>query len=49
MRKKILVPIIIVVLLIATATTAFATSYTCTLDGSNTGSVKTASLTAKSV
>ena len=49
MKKKILVPIMIVVLLIAMATTAYATTKTCTLDASNKLSVKTGSLSGSSL
>lgn len=46
MKKKVLIPIIIMILLFATATTAFATINTCILYPSNRGEVKTAKLTA---
>jgi hypothetical protein len=42
--KKIFITIIVLVLMVAMAVTAYATSYTCTLYASNTDSVHTASL-----
>ena len=47
--KKIFITIIVLVLMVAMAVTAYATSYTCTLYASNTGSVHTATMTTNVV
>ena len=46
MKKKVLVPFMVIALLIATATTAFAATNPCTLNPDNKGEVKTAELVA---
>ncbi len=48
-RKKIFIATVVLVLMLAMAATAYATTYTCSLLASNTGSVKTAALTTRYV